>query len=186
MNSIKDIILIALEQEAPAMAKWDNVFFTGVGKVNAAVTTATLLERYPECEHVYNFGTVGGITHDLGGLHHVGNFVQRDMLCQPMGVQEGITPFEHYTTICFQYDALICSTGDNFVTDSDLTIKSDVVDMEAYAIAKAVIKADRDIKFHCYKYVSDNANEESKDDWHENVANGEPHYIEQYERLTNG
>ena len=30
---MNDIILIALEQEAPNMASWDNVFFTGVGKV---------------------------------------------------------------------------------------------------------------------------------------------------------
>jgi len=181
---LENIIIMALEAEAPEMATWDNVFFTGVGKVNAAVTTATLLERYPDCKHVFNFGTVGGITPGLEGLNYIGNFVQRDMQCSPMGVQEGMTPFEQYITICFQYDALTCSTGDNFVTDPNLTLKADVVDMEAYAIAKAIITADRDIKFHCYKYVSDNANESSSDDWRANVANGQPYYIEQYKRLN--
>ena len=43
---MKDIIIMALEHEAPKMAKWENVFFTGVGKVNAALTAGKLIERY--------------------------------------------------------------------------------------------------------------------------------------------
>ena len=43
---MKDLILIALESEAPTMAKWDNVFFTGVGKINAALTAARLIEKH--------------------------------------------------------------------------------------------------------------------------------------------
>ena len=92
MNRIKDIILIALEQEAPAMAKWDNVFFTGVGKVNAGITAAKLVERYTP-ERVWNFGTAGGITLH-SGLHRVGSIVQRDMKCSQMGIALGETPFE--------------------------------------------------------------------------------------------
>ena len=42
---MKDLILVALEQEAPSMAKWDNVFFTGVGKVNAGITAARLIQK---------------------------------------------------------------------------------------------------------------------------------------------
>tara|TARA_R110000803_G_scaffold175299_1_gene237834 strand:+ start:868 stop:987 length:120 start_codon:yes stop_codon:yes gene_type:complete len=34
---VKDIIIMALEAEAPNMAKWENVFFTGVGKVNTLI-----------------------------------------------------------------------------------------------------------------------------------------------------
>ena len=41
-----DIILIALKEEAPNMSKWDNVFFTGVGKVNAAIKASALIEKY--------------------------------------------------------------------------------------------------------------------------------------------
>ena len=36
-----DIILIALKEEAPNMSKWDNVFFTGVGKVNVSKSIST-------------------------------------------------------------------------------------------------------------------------------------------------
>ena len=186
---------MALEAEAPNMAKWENVFFTGVGKVNAAITTAKLLERYPDVENVFNFGTAGSIAPNLSGVHKMGNFVQRDMLCCPFGIPEGQTPFETYTKLVFDYEALTCSTGDNFVTDSNISIPADVVDMEAYAIAKAVLVADCErgdtdeadtMKFHCYKYISDEANDSSKNDWQNNVADGEEHYIKIYKETVNG
>ena len=50
---MRNIILIALEQEAPNMTSWDNVFFTGVGKVNAGITAGKLIERYKP-ETVFN------------------------------------------------------------------------------------------------------------------------------------
>ena len=46
----------------------------------------------------------------------------------------------------------------------------DVVDMEAYAIAK-VCKLEK-IEFKCFKYISDNADENAKIDWNENLALG--------------
>ena len=51
---MKDLILIALESEAPNMAKWDNVFFTGVGKINAALTAARLIQKHNPST-VWNF-----------------------------------------------------------------------------------------------------------------------------------
>ena len=47
---------MALEAEAPNMAKWENVFFSGVGKVNAALTAGKLIERY-QPRTVWNFVT---------------------------------------------------------------------------------------------------------------------------------
>ena len=43
--------------------------------------------------------------------------------------------------------------------------------MEAYAIAK--FSALQDIKFKCYKYVSDFADEDAAKDWQQNVSNGQ-------------
>ena len=73
---MRDVILIALEQEAPQMAKWDNVFFTGVGKVNAALQAARIIERLNP-RTVWNFGTAGGIMLE-SGCHEMLNFVERD------------------------------------------------------------------------------------------------------------
>ena len=51
---MKEIILIALEHEAPNMAKWDNVFFTGVGKINAALTAAKVIQKFKP-NRIWNF-----------------------------------------------------------------------------------------------------------------------------------
>jgi hypothetical protein len=37
------IILVALKDEAPTLCSRNNVFFTGVGKVNAAIVSAQLI-----------------------------------------------------------------------------------------------------------------------------------------------
>ena len=58
---MNDLILLAIPEEAPDLAHMPNVFFTGVGKVNAALTVATLIERY-QPTRIFNFGTAGGIT----------------------------------------------------------------------------------------------------------------------------
>lgn len=178
-NKMENIILIALEQEAPNMAKWDNVFFTGVGKVNAGITAGKLIEKYKP-EVVWNFGTAGGVSVNQG-IHEIKNFVQRDMLCSDLGFDEGQTPFEDNTVISFGdiINDMCCSTGDNFVSsEQDDWVITDVVDMEAYAIAKACKKADVDFK--CFKYISDSADKNASSDWKETVADGEKYYITIY------
>ena len=61
------------------------------------------------------------------------------------------------------------STGDNFVT-APPALDSDIVDMEAYAIAKACRRAG--VPFSCYKYVTDLADENATANWRDNVARG--------------
>ena len=174
-----DLILIALKDEAPNMSYSMNVFYTGVGKVNAAMTAAELIAKYNP-KRVINFGTAGGVT-VKSGFHQVTKFVQRDMMCCELGSQPGQTPFED-TIIIDNGDGLTCSTGDNFVTDSNLLIPADVVDMEAYAIAKVCRKTNTE--FLCYKFVSDGANEDSLVDWRSTVSQGEEHYINKLKELN--
>ena len=176
---MRNIILIALEQEAPNMAKWDNVFFTGVWKVNAGITAGRLIEKY-QPKTVWNFGTAGGIS-VTSGIHEMKNFIQRDMLCIELGFGVGQTPFEENGLISFgdPIDDMCCSSGDNFVSGpSDMGIIADVVEMEAYAIAKACKQSS--VNFKCFKYVSDQADSNASKDWHETVADGEQHYINKY------
>jgi adenosylhomocysteine nucleosidase len=170
---MKDIILIALQAEAPEMSEWDNVFFTGVGKINAALTAATLIEKYKP-QRVWNFGTCGGITLDKG-LHEIKNFVERDRSSCPISLEAVVKPEANLISFGEGYT---CSTGDDFVMDPNLSIPADVVEMEAYAIAKACKRAG--VEFRCYKYVSDGANEDSADDWVQSVHEGEQYYIEAY------
>ena len=54
--------------------------------------------------------------------------------------------------------------------------------MEAYAIAKICYL--KDVKFRCFKYVSDNANDGANDDWIENVSMGKKLFIERMRNLV--
>lgn len=165
-----DIIILALKEEAPNLAKYKNVIFCGVGKVNAAIA-ATEVMQFFNPKRIINFGTAGGITVGTG-LHRCGSFLQRDMLCMPLGFEIGQTPFEN-DIIIKTGDGLLCSSGDNFVTEK--VIQGDVVDMEAYAIAK-VCKL-MSVNFSCYKYVTDSANKDAPKEWKEMVAEGEKEYL---------
>jgi adenosylhomocysteine nucleosidase len=176
---IKDLILIALREEAPNMAHSTKVFFTGVGKVNAAMTAAELIVKH-QPSRVINFGTAGGVT-VKSGFHQITKFVQRDMMCCELGSEPGQTPFEEGVVLDLG-KGLTCSTGDNFVTDSNLSIPADVVDMESYAIAKVCKK--HNIEFLCYKFVSDGANEDSSSDWRTTVSQGQIHYLNKLKELN--
>lgn len=170
---MKNIIIIALEHEAPNMAKWDNVFFSGVGKVNAAITAAKLIQKYKP-DTVWNFGTAGGILLD-SGCHKMVNFVERDKAECPEAL-EVMLPKDP-VTLSFGV-GYTCSTGDNFVTDPELDIPAHVVDMEAFAIAKACQQAH--VEFKCFKYISDSADESADTNWLENIQKGEEHFIKIY------
>jgi len=169
---MKTLVLLALHDEAPEMANLPFVFYTGVGKVNAAAKAATLIERY-QPRHVINFGTAGGIT-QAPGFYEATRFVQRDMLCESLGFGPGQTPFEADAVIEFA-PGLTCSTGDDFVENPSLAIPADLVDMEAYAIAKVCRSAN--IKFSCYKFVTDAANTDAADEWGAKVIHGQDHYL---------
>lgn len=167
---MSDIIILAIKDEAPNLVKYKNVMFCGVGKVNAAISVTDIIS-FCNPKRIINFGTAGGIT--VGqGLHKCGSFIQRDMLCMPLGFEVGQTPFEDDIIIKMS-DGLLCSSGDNFVTEK--VTQGDVVDMEAYAIAK-VCKL-RSIEFLCYKYITDSANENASKDWKQMVAEGEKEYL---------
>jgi adenosylhomocysteine nucleosidase len=170
---MKDLILVALEQEAPSMAKWDNVFFTGVGKVNAGITAARLIQKY-QPDTVWNFGTAGGIKLDHG-CHEMVNFVERDKGKCPEALELMLPKDPITISMGVGYT---CSTGDNFVTDPNLEHPAHVVDMEAFAIAKACQQAH--VKFKCYKYVSDSADDSADTSWLENISKGEQHFIQLY------
>lgn len=177
---MRDIIILALQEEAPALVQRSNVFFSGVGKVNAAATVGRLIERYHP-DRVINFGTAGGIT--VGpGLWQVTRFVQRDMRCLPLGCAPGETPFESIPVVLdLGGDGLTCSTGDSFVTDPVLEITADLVDMEAYAMAKTCWQAG--VAFYCWKFVSDRADASASQDWQEQMAAGQSHYVTKLHEL---
>ena len=57
------------------------------------------------------------------------------MDASPLGFEVGQTPFEEDIEITFGREGVTCGTGDEFVTSTP-KLKTDIVDMEAFAIAK--------------------------------------------------
>ena len=166
-------VLVALATELPDGAMPDDmrIIYTGVGKVNAAyhaMKTALL----PDCEMIINYGTAGTLKPELAGRFlRVNCFKQRDIDGRPLA-ERGITPFDEGDLagdICFAHAGVSLSTGDDFVR-SPPVIESDLVDMEAYAIAKVCGR--EGMAFECYKYVTDLADENATDNWRANVAAG--------------
>ena len=172
---MKTIILSAIEPEIHSLDTEYEIILTGVGKVNAALSTMKAIkEKRPEL--IINFGTAGSLKKEISGLVDCKYFVQRDIDTRPLGTTLGQTPYESDPPKVLEMPDhlintinmnLICATGDSFVV-SEISLKADVVDMEAYAIAKVCYL--ESVPFVCFKYISDFADDVASLDFEENVG----------------
>ena len=169
------LILVAVEEELCRKDLPDlQIHYTGVGKINASIKTLEVIKDYSPTQ-IINYGTAGSLNKNLKGLVEVTRFFQRDMDATPLGFEIGQTPFDEISEINLGSAGCSCGTGDSFVTQIP-KLKTDIVDMEAYAIAKICYL--NDLKFRCFKYISDNADEDANDDWIKNVSEGKKLFIE--------
>ena len=180
-------VIVALESELPRKFFYENttrnyeIVYTGVGKVNAAIAITGLLANAPHASFI-NYGTAGTLTPELAGnLLEVGTIYQRDMDARPQAVL-GTTPFETgnlQSEISVSNSPITLSTGDNFVKSTP-ELFTDLVDMEAYALAKACKRYKAN--FTCIKYASDFADENAAEHWAENVSKGADMFVEWLKR----
>ena len=160
------LFVAALKEETPGLNFFQHI---GVGKINATYNLNKLIHRFKPTE-IINYGTAGAIKKDISGLVECTKFYQRDMDVRGiLNLKLGETPFDNINEIINSDEGLSCGSGDSFVTKK-IEMNIDVVDMEAYAIAK-VCKLEN-IKFRCFKFISDNADENATSDWIENCKNG--------------
>ncbi len=123
---------------------------------------------------VINYGTAGSRRIEKKVLVDCTKFIQRDIDAEALGFPKFSTPFESSVPATISFSKLknplmrqlTCGTGDSFVT-SDKGITTDVVDMEAYAIAKVCYL--NKIDFVSYKYITD---EGDASDWKKNCNKG--------------
>ena len=168
------LYLAALKNEVQGLK---NFILTGVGKINASFVTTDMINKYKP-KKIINFGTAGSTKSNISGLVKCSHFSQRDMDVRGLlDFKLGQTPFDDINEIKFGDDGLICATGDSFVK-SKIELNCDVVDMEAYAIAK-ICKL-KNINFECYKYISDYTNDKSHQDWNQNISNGVKLFLEKF------
>ena len=178
------LIVCALEQETQGqLGDYDpDVLYTGVGKVNATYKLTSYLESFGEYmpyKIVINYGTAGSRKLPIGELVDCTKFIQRDMDVVGLGFMKHQTPYESPNDMVIRCTSefnpigknYTCGTGDSFVEnikEEDSNI--DVVDMEAYALAK--VSNHYKVPFISFKYITDNANEHSPKDWRDNCSDG--------------
>ena len=168
------LILVAVEAELSQKDLPDfQIHYTGVGKINASIKTSEIIKDYSPTQ-IINYGTAGSLNKKLKGLVEVNQFFQRDMDASPLGFKVGQTPFDDIEEIKFGNMGCSCGTGDSFLTQTP-KLKTDIVDMEAYAIAKICYL--KNINFRCFKYISDYADGGANDDWIKNVSMGKKLFI---------
>ena len=189
MNKKDILIVCALKVET--QGQLDNYFdderqilYTGVGKVNA---TLKLTQRLHSSHLHYmpimpklviNYGTAGSRKIKKKTLVDCTKFIQRDMDVTGLGFMRGETPFEQDPPFIIQQQNVefnpigrnaTCGTGDNFAEDKS-QYYGEVVDMEAYALAKVCYLYD--VPFISFKYITDGADEQAHEDWEANLADG--------------
>ena len=185
MFNKEDVLIVcALEIETQGQLEdWD-VLYTGVGKVNATYKLTELFGTYHsrpavrrEYSLIINYGTAGSRKIKKGQLVDCTKFIQRDMDVMGLGFMKGETPFESEPPITIQSTSKFnpigrnasCGSGDSFVEDRT-NYYGEVVDMEAYALAKVCYHYD--IPFISFKYITDGADEQAHEDWEKNLADG--------------
>ena len=156
-------LIIALPEESEGIEGY-SIYLSGCGKVNATIATMEAIDA--GAKKIINYGTAGAVG-NISGLVEVTGYVDRDMDVRPLGFRLGQTPFEEGIRIGRK--GLVVGSGDSFAVGKP-DIECDIVDMEAYAIARVCKKYD--VEFRCFKYISDKADENAASDWNENIRKG--------------
>ena len=159
------LFLAAIKEETVGLDYFKHI---GVGKINATYNTLKLIQIYKP-KIIVNYGTAGAINTKLKGIVECTKFYQRDMDVRGLDFKLGETPFDKVKEIIISDSGYSCGTGDSFVNQK-IEMEVDVVDMEAYAIAKVCML--ENIEFKCFKYISDNADENANNDWNTNLVLG--------------
>jgi len=186
------IVVMALRVESSGLFEKARVpvLFCGVGKVNAAIALMKELSRYTqigqEMPLVVNFGSAGSRCHATGALLSCHELVQRDMDVGGLGFPLGVTPYDEapspliFDPVFTQLPAAVCGSGDSFAT-VDVEAACDVIDMEAYALAKVCWH--ENARFACAKYVTDGADHAAADDWRRNVHKSAEEFLQLFRGL---
>jgi adenosylhomocysteine nucleosidase len=129
---------------------------------------------------VINVGTAGSAKFPTHSVVECTRFLQRDMDVRPLGFQIGETPFDSAALSEIAVERKFrelpearCGSGDNFETMKADEARAagldcDVVDMEAFALAK--VCALEKIEFASVKYITDGSDHKAAGDWKDNVS----------------
>jgi adenosylhomocysteine nucleosidase len=169
---------MALESEGQGLLEklGAEVLYCGVGKANAAYHLTRRLRDLAHAgktpPYVLNLGSAGSPCFPTGALVEIDRFVQRDMDAVALGFAHGHTPFDATPatlSVTRRFPHLpvgVCGSGDSFLQGAP-PIACDVVEMEAFALAKVCLH--EGVEFACVKYITDGADGNASQDWQKNL-----------------
>lgn len=154
------IVASPLEVNHETEINGDPIIFSGLGKINAAMTATQICLTQPD--EIINIGSCGSLNIPFGQIVKVGKAYQ-DIDGTPL-CEYGTTPFENDSSILITPSSEItCFTTDYFVDMSqkekyspnylDMIQKVSIFDMECFALAKVCSKFN--IPFTSIKWISD-------------------------------
>ena len=195
MSPSKPLIVMALPQESRGQLEraGAQLLYTVVGKVNAAAALARRLAELRGAgnspSRVVNLGTAGSRTIAAHTLVACNRFMQRDMDVSGLGFPAGVTPFDatpavlEFPPVFAHLPQALCSTADSFATHLH-AVDGDVVDMEAFALAKVCLQDG--VAFACAKYITDGADSDSAAHWEAALDAASRSFATLYSSLTAG
>jgi adenosylhomocysteine nucleosidase len=183
-HEIQVIIALPMETQGLFDEKKIPVHYCGIGKINAAFKATELILK-TGCKHILNLGTAGSHRFATHSLIECKSFVQRDMDLSPLGFPLGETPMDEISgriemETWMDLPNGICGTGDRFEVGPPI-VECDLVDMEAYAIAKVCRKLN--VGLTALKYITDGTDDQAHKDWVENLKPASRKLLEAYESL---
>ena len=167
------------------------IAISGIGKVLAAITTEAMIINFRP-DFIISTGVAGGLDKDLkiGDVAVAKNLVQHDMDTTSLGDAKGLISgvnkvyFETDKDITniiieatkknnIQYKLGTIASGDTFINGS----KGDVIKREFNAISCEMESASvslvcyqNDVKFACFRAISDNSDDNSNKDYDKNLT----------------
>lgn len=161
------------------------VHYCGIGKINAAFKATDLLltQKY---KNIVNLGTAGSHKLKPGELVECVGFVERDMDLTAVGFPRGQVPKDpHSGKILIEamtsYPKGICGTGDH-IELREPKLECDLMDMEAYAIAKVCRKLN--VRFQAFKYITDSSDENTRKDWNSHLRRASEALLQVFCEIT--
>lgn len=173
------LVVFALKAESGGRFDAFNTVYCGVGKVNAAYRLTQALmqwkhERGRAPHLVLNLGSAGSPHFRTGEVVNCTGFIQRDFDVSAFGHDLYVNPFDNLPGLLKTgqrwnaHPEGVCGTGDSFVADASQPTPWNVMDMEAYALAR--VCAAEEIPFGCLKYITDGADGEAATVWEQRLA----------------
>jgi len=170
-------IVFPTQQEAQRYNK-PCVVMRGIGKVYASMCATELI--LSGAKRIVLMGTCGAIDNTPVLTPVIATkFYEWDMDCSGLGYEKGVTPFSLFQrpvihsvftariqNVKNAYYGKSIMSGDTFA-DYVPSILSPFIDMESAAMAK--VCREYNIEFVSIKIVTDNANHDSKNNWHKNL-----------------